>query len=76
MEFVLSEIQFGLTMAKLAREAAYDEKSERNRARARKAYDAVIRFIPRLVTTSEEVGNLRRGLAQLESELRRLGEEI
>ena len=75
-EFLRIEIHTGLTMSKIAREAAYDDKMERNRANARKAYDTVMRFIPKLVLTAEEADEIKRGLAQLESDLRQLGEEL
>src|SRR5262249_7600174 len=77
VEFLHTEIQLGLTMAKIARELRHDEKEERNRANARKAYDTVLRFIPKLKgLTAEEAAKFKVGLAQLKSALQKLGEKL
>lgn len=75
-EFLRAEIHTGLTRSKIALEATYQDKMERNRANARKAYDAVLRFIPQSVLEANEAEEIKRGLAQLESQLRQLGEEL
>ena len=77
VEFLRAEIRLGLTMAKIAREAAYDAKRERTRANARKAYDTVIYFVPKMKgLTAEEITKFKFGLAQLKSALRELGERF
>ena len=49
IEFMRTEIGMGLAFAKVARRAAdQTQKRDRNRANAQKAYDAVLKFLPRL----------------------------
>jgi len=74
--FVRTELQVGLTMSRIAMEAHHPEKVQRNRASARKAYDAVMRFIPKVNFTRDEATEVSSKLAQLKSELQLLGEEI
>ena len=63
-------------MSKIAMDAHYRDKLERNRASARKAYDAVVRFMPRVNFTRDEASEINSKLAQLKSELQELGEEV
>jgi hypothetical protein len=49
---------------------------DRNRVNARKAYDALLHFIPKVPLTSEEAGEIKIKLAELKSELRLLGEDV
>jgi hypothetical protein len=41
VHFLRSELLTGLTLTKLALEARHRDKSDRNRANARKAYDSI-----------------------------------
>ena len=76
VHFVVAELQTGLTMAKIALHARDTSKQNRTRAYARKAYVAVLRFMPRLDPESIEAEQIPRRLAQLRSELHRLGEPL
>ena len=76
-EFLRVELQTGLMFSKIAREARHRDKRDRNCAQARRAYDALLRFIPKLLNGSF-VGSdeMTRGLGRLKSELRELGEPL
>ena len=76
LDFLRAEIRLGLTMSQIAREAVYDDKRGRSRANARKAYDTVIRLIPKIAPTAKEENEIKRGLAQLKSALRQIGEKL
>jgi hypothetical protein len=45
-QFLRTELLAGLNFSKIALEGEDESKIERNRANARKAYDALLRFIP------------------------------
>jgi hypothetical protein len=75
-EFLRTEIMTGLTMSKVALEADQQDKVDRNRANARKAYDTALRFLATASLTNDEAQELKTKLAQLKSALRRLGEEV
>jgi len=76
VDFIRSELATGLTLSKIAKDSAWHAKSDRNRANARKAYDAVIRFLPRVTLTDEEALELKAKLEHLKGELTKLGEEV
>ena len=73
-DFLRTEILTGLTMAKIALDSTHKSKRERNRANARKAYDAVVHFMRSSTLEGYEADEIKRGLAQLKSELMKLGE--
>ena len=74
-EFLRVELQTGLMFSKIAREARHQEKRDRNCAQAKRAYDALLRFLPKL-PNGKFVGSdeMKRGLGQLKAELQQLGE--
>jgi len=76
-DFLRVELCTGLMFSKIAREARHQEKRDRNCAHARRAYDALLRFIPKM-PNGNFVGSdeMTRGLAQLKSELQQLGEVL
>ncbi|HKR85113.1 MAG TPA: hypothetical protein VJS37_13230, partial [Terriglobales bacterium] len=45
-QFLRTELLAGLNFSKIARDSKDELKIERNRANARKAYDALLHFIP------------------------------
>ena len=63
--------------SKIAREARHQEKRDRNREHARRAYDVLLRFIPKM-PNGDFVGSdeMTRGSEQLKSELQQLGEVL
>ena len=76
IDFLRTEIRTGLTMSKIALDSTHEDKRERNRTNARKAYDAIVHFMPSSALDADETEEVERGLAQLRSELVKLGEEF
>jgi len=74
--FLRSELHTGFTLTGIARDSRDRARAERNRANARKAYDAVLRFAPKAGLSPDETAEIKSKLAQLRSELQHLGEEI
>ena len=75
-QFLHNEIHPGLSFTKIALEAEDPSKIERNRTNARKAYDALLHFIPNAVLSPEETTQINSGLAELKADLQKLGEEV
>lgn len=75
-DFLRTEIRTGLTFSRIALDSTRKDKRERNRANARKAYDAIVRFMHGSTPDADEAKEIKRGLAQLKSELVKLGEEF
>jgi len=76
VDFLRSELHTGLTLTKIARDARRRTKSDRNRANARKAYDSVVRFAPKVNLSPDETDEFKSKLNQLRTELKLLGEEV
>ena len=76
IDFLRLEIDTGLTLAKIALDAHRHDRRDRNRLNARKAYDTVLRFIPRVNLTPEETSEMKIRVEHLKAELLRLGEEV
>lgn len=76
-QFLRVELRTGLLFSQIALGARHQAKRDRNRANARRAYDALLYFLGRIPST-EFAGSdaMTDGLAQLKSELQRLGEEL
>ena len=75
-EFLKLDVQTGLTFSSTALTADNEEKKERNRKAARKAYDTVLRLGKKIELTNAEKRLLNRGLKKLRGELTALGEAI
>ena len=75
-EFLRAELETGLTLAAIALDAADERKTNRNRTNARKAYDSLLRFIPRAQLTPKETDEIKSALEVLRSKLLELGEEV
>ena len=64
--FMRTEVSVGLEFAELASGAGdQTQKRERNRANAQKAYDSLMKFLPRLSLTPAESSELNSGVEQL-----------
>ena len=74
VEFLRTEFRVGLTAIKIAQTAKDEARRNRNRRNAQAAYDAVLRFLPKLTLTSKEVDEVQSGLATLKAELQKLSE--
>jgi hypothetical protein len=76
-EFLKTEINVGLTLAKGASQAGdSSSKKVRNQAKARRAYDTVVRLSERLHLNESEVEELNQRLEPLRSALQELGEPL
>jgi len=69
LEFLRAEAQTGLTFSKIALQSRHQEKTDRNRANARKAYDCLLHFMPRVTPTTGEWDEIRASVAELKSNL-------
>jgi hypothetical protein len=76
IDFLRSELSTGLTLTGIAQDSRDQARRNRNRTNARKAYDAVKRFVPRVPLLPDEIGEINSKLEQLRSNLQRLGEEV
>ena len=76
IEFLRAEAQTGLTFAKIALSSRHQDKIDRNRANARKAYDTLLRFSPHGNATPEGWEDIKAKIEELKSHLQQLGEEV
>lgn len=77
IEFLFTELQAGLTFARLALSfKADDAKIERNRKNARKAWDSLLHFQGRISLSREEKTKFEEGKKELRAALHRLGEKV
>ncbi|HEY6972623.1 MAG TPA: hypothetical protein VJA94_25670 [Candidatus Angelobacter sp.] len=78
LQFLLVEIDTGLTFARIAQAAQANSprKFERNLQNARKAYDSALRFRRTSVLEPEQKTGVDSKLEQLKIALRELGEEV
>jgi hypothetical protein len=77
LQFLQSELETGMTFASLALDGQTEEKRERNRQNARKAYDTAKHFLEE--RAPEEIAtrpDLRDRLTTLRSLLVQLGEKF
>jgi len=75
MTFLRAELLAGLTRAKIAQNTNDEHKRQRNRVEARKAYDAILRFLPQTSVSSEEKEQIDSQIAELKFVLASLGED-
>jgi hypothetical protein len=61
-------------MSRIARQARHAGKKKRNRISARRAYDAILRYLPASNLSAQEAQEIETGLSELRSELQNLGE--
>jgi len=77
LRFILTELAAGLTFASVARNAGRSkENKEESRARARAAYDSVLRFRRRVVLTEKESERVQSKSQELKGRLEALGEKF
>lgn len=76
MHFLHTELHAGLSFSKIALGAKDESRIERNRTNARKAYDALLRFIPGAILSAEETKEINSQMAGLKAALRQLGEDL
>jgi hypothetical protein len=74
--FLRAELAVCLSHTKIARGAKRRDAIEQNRTNARKAYDAVLRFMPKVTLTPADETEIKTKLAELRSKLKLLGEDV
>ena len=74
LEYLISDMDLALTFLQIAATSSDRETRERNRKNARKAYETVLHFLPRLDPTAEERQTIEEKLAALRTRLQALGE--
>ena len=75
--FLRTEIHTGLTLAALAADSRKSPaKMKRNQTNARKAYDAVLRFMDQVPLAPEKYNEVRENVKKLKRALQQLGEEL
>lgn len=75
-DFLRAELLVGSTRANIAQNTSDESKKQRNRQEARKAYDAILRFLPHTFLSQEEKEQIDSKLTELKFVLRSLGEEV
>ena len=75
-DFLRAELHTGMTFCRLARGSHDELKKNRNRANARKAYEAIVHFARGANLLPDQESEIRTGLEALKAELQQLGEEI
>lgn len=76
IHFVNTELDTGLTFARIAVGSTTRSKKERNCANARKAYQSALHMLGQLSLSKEEAGPISQKLAVLRSNLEELGEAL
>jgi hypothetical protein len=74
--FVITDLDAALTFLDVADASRIVETKHRNHRNARKAYDAVIRFLQNISPDEVQRAEIDLKLATLESRLRALGEKF
>ena len=73
-EFLLVDVETGLTFSGIALRTKDPDKKLRNRHTARKAYDTVLRLVEKVYLDQDQAQSLNANLKRLRSELVTLGE--
>jgi predicted mannosyl-3-phosphoglycerate phosphatase (HAD superfamily) len=75
-DFLRAELRTGLTLSEIALAATHAKKRNRNRVNARKAYDAVLRFLPGTDLAPDENIEINTKLEKLRRKLQLLDEVV
>ena len=76
VEFLIVELETGLTFSRIASDSRYSDKRDRNRANARKAYDTALGWTKRLSLNAEDSLEVGEKLKKLKAALEKLGERF
>jgi len=76
VQFLRTELIAGLTFSRIALQAKHAAKIDRNRANARKAYDALLHFTPETSIPVKDATEIHSKMAQLKADLQKLGEDV
>lgn len=75
-EFLKIDLETALTFVKIARQTPDDVRKKRNCRAARRAYETVMRFIPKVELNPQDAQVITLALNQLRSDLEALGEAV
>jgi hypothetical protein len=76
-QFLISDVEVGLTLARIASRSAYDlDRRIRNVQNARRAYDKVQQLLPHLGLNGSQQQTVTERLHILKSALEKLGEQF
>jgi hypothetical protein len=75
-DFLRIDVETALTFTGLALNTDDREKKKRNRKNARKAYDTVLHFLPRVTFAPGEEALIQEMLGRLKNDLVQLGETL
>jgi hypothetical protein len=73
-DFLKIDLETALTFCDIARKTDNQERQQRNRRAARKAYDTVLRFMRKTPVSAADSRKLESTIQRLKSELESLGE--
>jgi hypothetical protein len=73
-EFLKIDLQTALTFVKIAQETRDEIRRKRNCVAARKAYETVIRLVPKVELNAQDAQVVTLGMNKLRSDLEGLGE--
>jgi hypothetical protein len=76
IHFLNTELDTGLTFARIAAGATNRNKKERNCANARKAYDSALHLLEQVSLGNEEASAIEEKLSALRLGLEKLGEKL
>jgi hypothetical protein len=74
--FLQSEVDTGLTFARIALGSTREQKTSRNAENARKAYDTVNSYLAGVPDSTPGLEGIREKMTQLSEMLRSLGESL
>jgi hypothetical protein len=76
VDFLKIDVETALTFTGLALETDNEEKKQRNRKNARKAYDAILRLWGNVTFTPSEEAHMHEKMGILKNDLELLGEKF
>jgi hypothetical protein len=76
VDFLFTECGLGVTFLNLADNTSIPETAQRNRENARKAYDTILRYMPKLVLSAAESQFIEKKLSALKTRLEAAGEQF
>ena len=76
VDFLFTDCDLAMTFLDVAGTTAIPETAQRNRQNARKAYNAILRAIPKLVLSAAERQSIENKLSALRTRLETAGEQF
>jgi hypothetical protein len=75
-DFLKVDIETALTFSRIALQSNDPDRKQRNRKNARKGYDTILRFLPKVPLETEDRDYLSTQMQELKANLQNLGEEF